>query len=91
LWGWMQLWQGEGCVASQSVEGQLFTTHLHDQKAHLVGFELHFPMPTIQLDGHAHTNAMISPPCLQKPLCKILIFMHLTFKFIIINIHVKIW
>jgi thiol-disulfide isomerase/thioredoxin len=89
LWEWMQLWQGKGLVASQFVEGQLLTTHFHDQRAHMVRFELHFPMPTIQLDGHVHTNATISPPCLQKPLYKILIFMHLTFKFMIINIHVK--
>jgi hypothetical protein len=81
--------QGKGLVASQFVERKLLTTHLHDQRAHLVGFELHFRMPIIQLDGHVHTNATTSPPCLQKPLYKILISMHLTFKFMIINIRVK--
>jgi hypothetical protein len=50
-----------------SVSNDNFSTNFHDQKAHLVVFELHFLLPTIQLDGHVHTRAT-SPPCLQKPL-----------------------
>jgi hypothetical protein len=62
----MQRQQGKGLL-HPSVLNDNFTTNLHDQKAHLVVFELHFLMPIVHFDGHVHTRAT-SPPCLQKPL-----------------------
>ncbi len=51
-------------VSNDNFPQQIF----HEQKTHMVVFELHFLMVAIQLDGHVHTSATTSPLCLQKPL-----------------------
>jgi hypothetical protein len=55
--------QGPCCIIV--CQNTTFQRRSLGSKDHLVGFELYVPMHVIQLDNYVHTNATISPLCLE--------------------------